>query len=176
MNYRKAYSTIRAKGNVGDFLSVTTYFSHNQNTSKMWIDPHGKVINIWTEHYHFIEEHAERYGIKLTNRKAQGYDASRLDGIDNGFFRVNFRHKDNCLIIEGLRKVFSDKIKEAIFCIFYKNRASISRFEINLFGNDGHYKAVVSEHQSYPYPDFETDSEKLGSIPLITESVINHYS
>jgi len=139
----------------------------------MWIDPHGKVITIQTEHYRFIEEHAERYGIKLSNRKDKGYDASRLDGIDHGFFRVNFRHKDNCLIIEGLRKSFTDPIKDALFCIFYKNRASISHFEIYLFSNDGHYKAIVSQHQSYLYPEFKTDAEKLRSIPLITDYVIN---
>jgi hypothetical protein len=166
---------IRAKGNVGDFLGVTAYFSHNQNASKMWIDPQGKVITIRTEHYRFIEEHADRYGIRLSRRQVKGYDASRLDGIDHGFFRVNFRHQDNCLIIEGLRKAFSDKIKDAMFCIFYKNRAAISRFEINLFGNDGHYKAVVAKQQSYPYPDFETDSGKLGSIPLVTDFVIKRH-
>lgn len=133
-------------------------------SSKMWISPKGELINLQMRHASFVETQKQRPEFKGKSfRKGENI---RLDAIDAGWFRVNYEINWNNLIIEGLEKYFTSKIKDAIFMLVAENLKSIEKMEIHLLNE--RYKTIKSGEV-----DFSSmrQKDKLDHIPLVSESV-----
>ena len=158
------YNELVVDGVISEAYKKVSDYRTDNRTSKMWVSPKGEVFNLtggmW--HHNFIEQNAKKYKIKI---KHKGEDM-RLDGINAGWFRVNYETNSGDLTIEGKRKYYIGKIKDALFGVIKRNLNSISTVFLTLFDDnlniDSHGKANL-----FPYDG----EEKLEHIPFITESI-----
>ena len=141
-------------------------YQSDMYTSKMWIRPNGEVIPISQWHSGFIEDNAKKYGIKIKHTS----DDIRLDGINAGWFRVNYQHRSGIITFEGKDKFFNKNIKDAIFLIVADNAHNIG--QINVATMNDRYQIVKSGSSNV----FNYDGmEKVEHIPYITESLMRRY-
>lgn len=137
-------------------------------TSKMWITPEGKGINLNGFHQDWILKNKDniikKYPIKLP--KTYDETAIRLAAINVGFFRINYEINNGHMIVEGNTKFFNKIIKDEIFMIIAKNRKSIDNISIIIMNDTG---KIIKQGSTRLFV-FD-DNEKLEHIPFITESI-----
>lgn len=164
--FKEIYKQLITEGKISTNYKSVSQYKTDKNTSKMWITPKGEVINLSIWHHDWILQNAKKLKIKI---KRKGEDV-RLDGLDAGYFRVNYSHASGDLVVEGKQKLFTSNIKDAVFGLVHKNIDNIWNISIILF--DDNYTIVNRGDAAL----FTFDgNEKLEHIPLISESIKRLY-
>lgn len=161
---KQIYNELVDDGTIKENYKKVADYRTDTRTSKMWVTPKGEVINLtggmW--HHNFVQQNAKKYKIKLAHK---GEDM-RLDAINVGWFRVNYETNSGDLTIEGKRKYYTGKIKDALFGVIKRNLNSINDVVLTLFDD----KFNIVAHGSANLYTYDGE-EKLEHIPFITESI-----
>lgn len=132
-------------------------------TAKMWILPDGKTVALNAWHYQWLLDNpavVAKYGLDLSNLPKEETPI-RIAAIKTGFFRVNFEYKNGQLTIEGVRRNYTRKIKDAIFVLLMDNVKSIDRFKLTL--TDENVTSVVS-NKSVDLFTYGSEEEKMDAL------------
>jgi len=135
-------------------------------TAKMWILPDGKTVALNAWHYQWLLDNpavAAKYGLDLSGVPKEEAPV-RIAAIKKGFFRVNFEYKTGQLTIEGVRRNYTTKIKDAIFVLLMDNVKSIDRFKLTL--TDEAVENVVS-NKTVDLFTYGSDEEKMDALDNI---------
>lgn len=118
---------------------LTTYSSHSDTTSKMWILPDGKPVSIQGQHYEWALRYENyldrRFGINLRRVRRKGDTAIRLHLLRHGCVRVNYEHKGGRLTVEAHHLYWGPTQIRGCRAIIRTNLSDISFVLLRLLNN-----------------------------------------
>lgn len=156
------------KRRVAKKSSAKTAYKEAPFTHKMWIFPDGTLqpLNQW--HWQWLQSHPEvfkRFKAKGNLSKMNEVEG-RIKALQVGFFRINYEIRDGSITIEGCRKWFTSRVKDAIFILMMDHAAKVSHITVNLFDDNVKRMEKTATTSIFRY----SPQEKLDHIPFVSES------
>ena len=152
----RLYALVSGVTKIKDFR--TTPF-----TSKMWIDPTGRIIPLLTYHYEYFRDNpgeAAKYEIVYSEEIP-----TRLAALRKGFIRANYERKNGKLTIEAGKRGWEPAAVEVIFMLIAVNLDEIDCIRISVLCETGD---VIESEECLIFS--YSPQEKLKYIPLISET------
>lgn len=136
-------------------------------TSKAWILPDDRVVDLTMWHDRWLEQHAATLKKKFKLDVPQGTgEAVRLWALNHGFTRINYEHNGGRMTVETNRKWWTKKRRDSIWMFIFEHVGGIDNVTVNVLDDKG--RVVKQGYTPFGWLR-NSPEEKMDSLPLINE-------